>query len=789
MFTEHSIKDESFGQRWKTIDWERIQDKADSMQRDISRASLEGDLARLELAKAAFLSSYEARALAVRHVTDSSSTGNPGLGEAWITDEDKGRAVSILTVHDYHSEPYLTFRIHEEKSNKERMISLATFFDRAIHDMYRMAMEPAIEPLLDKRLFSSREGRSLSDACMETVYLLSGPEAPMWVLRCDVKAFYSTIDHRWLKENTCMPEDVIAQILDPGFKSSPDSDTVHYHQGVPMGDRLSPVFANMILNGIGNGLQDPDDPLNGVTVRWVDDMIITARTEEDAKQFLGHVNAFLAERNMSLNTEKTYIANTRDGFEFLKFRFKRIYNSVEIFPTEQSLDDFRNGIAYVCSNFGGDERKLIKDINSKMRGFATKYRIADLTHVADDLDAFVRDSAISCIFDLTHVSKSDIEKRLTSGHDIEVDGIRLMTASSIERVPHPRVWLTANPYLDRDYFEERSRLLAKTKIVKEKGLWDSRNGMCAVCGLPIQYDQERSIMTDIDGERGYIHTDCAEDTEYTRIRGHFSSMPDRNILGVPLGEVRNEPMKKVRKEQPSNPMPKANPNALPVVKFDSGRSSKFQSLTDHLASNRGQSLTMTMEEVESILGAELCESARKVAGHWQRKGYGLRNAVESAGWTLGEIDIDNEKVTFLHMAPRRNDRSPAESAYLRRQDRMFGAEDLKRRDEAIRIGRFGRFTRYLLDCDKDQLFLSFREIETILGKRLPDSATKRDLWGSRAPGKMLLAIEDGDYEKVSVNLTGKTLLIAKVYCEPDPTKGTVEGGKLKLKSLFTNGTV
>lgn len=750
-------------------------------------AALKGDDRMLELTKRVFLSSFEARALAVLHVTDSSATGNPGLGEGWISDADKGKAMAILSDHDYHSEPYLSFSIHEDKSNRMRQISLPTFFDRAIHDMYRMALEPAIEPILDKRLFSSREGRSLADACEETVYLLTGADAPLWVLRCDVRSFYDTIDHKWLMDNMGMDADILRQILDPGHKTSADSNITHNHKGVPMGDRLSPLFANMILNGIGNGLQDPDDPLNGVIVRWVDDFIITAHTEDDAKRYLGHVIAFLAERNMTLNMEKTYIANVRRGFEFLKYRFRRVHNTIEVYPSEDALEDFRNGVRYVCSLYRGDDKDLIKRINSRIRGFATKYRMSDLRSFAESLDSFIDDSMTECISSFTRVPRDVVRRRIHTADDtVSVDGIVLSKMSSVLRVPHARVWLTANPYIDREYFENRRSILAESKVVKEKALWDSRDGMCAVCGLPIQWMQERMIANDIDGSRGYIHSCCLENTAYSEIKGRFITIGSRNIAGTSTTPVSDEPKRKPVKEHAPTVMPKERFTAAPVVKNSSGRRSKFQLLTDHLSHTEGRSVTMSFKDIESVLGEPLCNTAKTNTAHWMRKGAGLRNAVESAGWIVGDIDIDGGNVTFIHEAPKNDIHTPAEKAYLMRLDRMFGAKDIKRRDNAMRVSRFGRVTRYLLDCGYDQILWDFADIEKILGKKLPPSSSKRDMWSSRAPGKMLIAIEDGDFEKTMLDLKNRRILITRVYCEPDVERGTVEEGKLKMKPGFSN---
>ena len=43
-----------------------------------------------------------------------------------------------------------------------------------MHDLYRMLMEPIVEPMYDLRLYSSRIGRSLADAVAEMAHVFSG---------------------------------------------------------------------------------------------------------------------------------------------------------------------------------------------------------------------------------------------------------------------------------------------------------------------------------------------------------------------------------------------------------------------------------------------------------------------------------------------------------------------------------------------------------------------------------------------------------------------------------------
>jgi len=84
-------------------------------------------------------------------------------------------------------------------------------------------------------------------------------------------------------------------------------------QGTPQGGVISPLLANIALNGIeslhkyksGGKTIEP-------SVRYADDMVIILRPEDDATKILVNINQFLAERGMKVSEKKdTYYRRNR----------------------------------------------------------------------------------------------------------------------------------------------------------------------------------------------------------------------------------------------------------------------------------------------------------------------------------------------------------------------------------------------------------------------------------------------------------------------------------------------
>lgn len=84
--------------------------------------------------------------------------------------------------------------------------------------------------------------------------------------------------------------------------------------------------------------------------------------------------------------------------------------------------------------------------------------------------------------------------------------------------------------------------------------------------------------------------------------------------------------------------------------------SKYRELTLHLASRDDEMWHASFNDVEEALGSPLPESARQYAAWWANQGRAQSLAWESAGWKTMNVDVDNERVTFVYVAGR-EDRS------------------------------------------------------------------------------------------------------------------------------------
>ena len=115
-----------------------------------------------------------------------------------------------------------------------------------------MALDPVAETTADARSFSFRKERSTQDACKYIFSNCCQKVSSQWVLEGDIKGYSDHISHEWLIEHILMDKSVLKQFLKAGFifKDEPFPTD----EGTPQGGVISPILANMALDGMQQAL-------------------------------------------------------------------------------------------------------------------------------------------------------------------------------------------------------------------------------------------------------------------------------------------------------------------------------------------------------------------------------------------------------------------------------------------------------------------------------------------------------------------------------------------------------
>jgi RNA-directed DNA polymerase len=299
--------------------------------------------------------SYYAKALAVKKITENKGRRTAGVdGVRWNTPVKRMRAVLSLTDKGYKAQPLSRIYIPKSNSDKMRPLSIPTFYDRAMQALYVLAFQPWAKTTADITSLGFRLNRCAQDAAAYLFNCLSKSYSDQYILEGDIHGCFGNISHAWLLENIPMDKKVLVEFLKAGFLYEGV-----YHiaiMGTAQGGIISPILANLTLDGMKTSLTNQFKNKKVNLVRYADDWVITAESREVAEQVKAAVEGFLAERGLSLSEEKTKIVHIDEGFDFLSWNFRKYSGKLLIKPSKKAVSTVTRTISDIISP---EQQKMI----------------------------------------------------------------------------------------------------------------------------------------------------------------------------------------------------------------------------------------------------------------------------------------------------------------------------------------------------------------------------------------------------------------------------------------------
>jgi RNA-directed DNA polymerase len=277
-----------------------------------------------------------------------------------------------------------------KKNGKMRPLGIPTMHDRAMQALYALALQPVAETTGDPNSYGFRLHRSCADAIHQCYIGLAKKYSAQWILEGNIKACFDEISHDWLMNNIPMDGFMLRQWLNTGYFE--DGNLYPTKAGTPQGGIISPLLANMTLDGLEGAVKAVTPYRSKVNViRYADDFVITGKTKELLIDTIKPaVEMFLTERGLTLSPEKTRITRIADGFDFLG-QHPRKYNGKFLTKPARSnyrtiLTRIRELIRKFSARKTGD---MIRALNPIIRGWSNYHR-----HIAAKASFAALDSQI-----------------------------------------------------------------------------------------------------------------------------------------------------------------------------------------------------------------------------------------------------------------------------------------------------------------------------------------------------------------------------------------------------------
>ena len=459
--------DRKLASQWNSIDWDEVKFRVNRLQTRIAKATYNENRNMVKRLTYLLTHSHSAKLLAVRIITQNRGKRTAGVdGQFWKSASDKMHAALSLTDQQYQAYPLRRIYIPKPGKSTKRPISIPTMRDRAMQALYAIALQPVAETTADTRSFGFRIFKSAQDASAYAFLCLAKETSSQWILEGDIKGCFDNIAHSWLKNNIPMDKSFLTQFLKSGFIF--DGTFYHTNKGASQGGIISPILANMTLDGIEKILSERFPKMKVHFIRYADDFLVIAPSKEIAEDACEIIGNFLAIKGLELSAEKTVITHIDEGFDFLGWNFRKYKGTLLIKPSQKSIKAITQTLKTIVSKAKvWTQDELIKTLNPIIRGWTNYHRHIVAKDTFRKLDSY--------LWEITwqwgkrrHHNKG--RKWIASKYwhsegnrnwVFRTKVTKLLEFSDAKILRHAMPKLDANPYLDRNYFLERKKRIKR----------------------------------------------------------------------------------------------------------------------------------------------------------------------------------------------------------------------------------------------------------------------------------------------------------------------------------------
>lgn len=223
--------------------------------------------------------------------------------------------------------PYHEFTITEPKP---RLVSAAPYRDRVVHHALCNLLEPVFERSFIADSYACRAGKGTHAAvrrCHE--FARRHP----WVLKCDIRKFFPSIDHAILKGQLARKIkdrrmlELATRVIDHSNPQEPTDDwfpgddlftPAERRRGLPIGNQTSQFFGNVYLDALDHFVTDRLRVAG--YARYVDDFLVFGAGKRELHAVRERIAAFLVGLRLRLHPDKTAVFPVRQGVKFLGYR-------------------------------------------------------------------------------------------------------------------------------------------------------------------------------------------------------------------------------------------------------------------------------------------------------------------------------------------------------------------------------------------------------------------------------------------------------------------------------------
>jgi len=271
----------------------------------------------------------------------------------------------------------------------ERELGIPTVTDRLIQQALLQVLQPLLDPTFSQHSYGFRPGRSAQQAVRAAqAYVQSGRRV---VVDVDLEKFFDRVHHDILIDR------LQKRVADAGvirlvraYLTSGIMDGGVFQErkeGTPQGGPLSPLLANVLLDGVDKELEQ----LGHCFVRYADDANVYVRSRRAGKRVMALLLKLYGRLRLKVNQAKSAVASVFQR-KFLGYSFwVAPGGKVKRRVSNKAMATFKTRVRKLTRRSGGRSLEQVAErLRSYVLGWKAYFRLAETPKVWRELDQWVR---------------------------------------------------------------------------------------------------------------------------------------------------------------------------------------------------------------------------------------------------------------------------------------------------------------------------------------------------------------------------------------------------------------
>ena len=339
-------------------------------------------------------------------VGNGGAAGGDGIGVAAIK-ADRATFLEALQgqlrAKSYRPSPVLRVWI-PKADGKQRPLGIPTVKDRIVQMALLLLLQPIFEADFHEASYGYRLGKNARQA-LEAIRTAIR-QGKYEVIDADLSGYFDTIPHagllrlvaRRVSDGSILAL-VKAFLKAPIVEEKSGRKTIQPNErGTPQGGVISPLLANLYLNGLDHGVND-QPALEAKLVRYADDFVLLCQPG-DGSALYQRLKGYLQRKGLRLNAAKTRVLDVRrEAFRFLGFEVswrqsaqtRRYY--VHVRPSRKSEGRLREKVRQELNHWTHYRSctAAIRSVNRVVRGWSQYFHYGHCTSVFIRNDDWLRE--------------------------------------------------------------------------------------------------------------------------------------------------------------------------------------------------------------------------------------------------------------------------------------------------------------------------------------------------------------------------------------------------------------